>query len=378
MLADIERQVGRTRRPESNMKLRHVAVLALTALVITSGATAAMAVQGNPLAPAAGSQHSSHDDVDREGDIDVTVAGNVTPGNEVTLTATLDDQPVRFASVTVNGQDVGETDANGTINATVPDADEFEIEVEAESEGELSIPLAEETEDDGDDRDGEVEDDDEVADDAEDDVLDVTVDGTVTPGSDVTIVATHEGYPVAGASVTVNGDPAGETDANGTVTTTVPDADEFEVEVELDKEGKLKVPLEEDTEDENEEEPEDENEDEREVDEGQIDLIVEGTLDPGENLSVTALHDGAPVTNATVAVNGDPVGETDANGSIEVQVPNSDELEIEVTADDLEAEMSVEFEDAEDGDHEIEEDDEAGEDDEETEGEDEGEHEAQS
>lgn len=331
------------------MKLRHIAVLSLTALVILSGATAAMATQGgSSLSLASGSQHSSLDDAERDGTVNVTVDGDVAPGNEVALTATHDDQPVRFASVSVNGQYVGETDANGSITVTVPDADEFEVEVEAESEGEQSVPLDDETDTDGDDRE-----DDESDEADEDDRLNVTLEGDVTPGSSVTIVATHDGYPVAGASVTVNGEQVGETDANGTVTTTVPDGDEFDVEVELEEEGKLKVPLEEESVDDEKDEAEDTEKDE----EGQLDLIVEGTLEPGETLSITAMHDGTSVTNATVTVNGDTVGETDENGSIAVQVPNSDELEIEVAADDLEAEMTVDFEDAEDGDHDNDDDD---------------------
>lgn len=173
MLEAIEGLLGRTRRPGPTMKLRHIAVLSLTTLVIISGATTAMAAQGgNPLDQASSSQQSSSDNVDRDGDINVTVAGDVAPGNEVVLTATHDDQPIRFASVTVNGEDVGETDANGSITVQVPNTDELEIEVTADDlEAEMEIDF-EDTEDgdhDSDDEDDDDEDDAETDGDDEED-----------------------------------------------------------------------------------------------------------------------------------------------------------------------------------------------------------------
>lgn len=229
------------------MEFGHITDIALTILVIGSGATAAMAIQGTRPLSATLSSQQADDPVVREGSINMSVAGNVTSGNTVTLTATVDGEPVPYAPVEVNGERVGTTDANGMIDVVVPDADEFEVEAEYEPTGKLKVPLAESEDDEGD--------------------------------------------------------------------------EEFE------------------------------------EDEEQIDLVVDGTLEPGESMSITAMRDGSPVSNATVTVNGDAVGETDANGSITVQVPNADELEIEVTADEAEAEMTVAFENAED-DHEAHDEDE--------------------
>ncbi|AKH96829.1 hypothetical protein [Halanaeroarchaeum sulfurireducens] len=295
-----------------------------------------MATQGSgPLGQMADGEQLNADEIETDGAVNITVDGTVTPGENVTITALLDGEPVRFAEVSVNGEDAYETDENGSVVATVPDDDEFEVEVEAEREGELEISL-----EDDEDEEATVDDDDvetEAGD--EDESLDLSVDGTVSADENVTITATHAEYPVAGAAVSLNGEYVGETDSNGTIMVTIPDAEEFEVEVEYEVEGELEIPLESDEEDDGDDAD----------DEGQIDLIVEGTLEPGENLSVTALDaDGNPISNATVSVNDETLGETGVDGTLTVEIPDDDELEIEVTHEDRDAELTVDFEDAED------------------------------
>ena len=305
------------------MKIGQIAALALAAIVMMSGATVALgATETTPNDVAEMAGMSNADGIEQDGNVNLTVDGNVSPGETVTVTATLDGEPVRFAPVSVNGDDVGETDENGTIAVSVPQDDEFEVELESEAEGERTIPLES-------DEDEEYETDDE-------NTINISVDGNVSAGENVTITAEHQEYPLAGAHVTVNGEDVGVTDSTGSVMTTVPDADEFEIEVEYEAEGELEIPL-------------DAVDDEAESDEdGQIDLFVEGTLEPGETLTVTAMDGDSTLSNATVMINDEMVGHTDANGTLSFEVPQDDELAIEVIDGDRDAEMSVDFEDAED------------------------------
>lgn len=305
------------------MQIGQIAAFALAAIVVMSGATVALGATDttpNDVAEMAGM--SNADGVEQDGNVNLTVDRNVTPGEMVTVSATLDGEPVRFAPVSVNGDVVGETDENGTIAVSVPDDDEFEVELESEAEGERTIPPESDADEEF-DTDGEK-------------TIDISVDGNVSAGENVTITALHQEYPLAGAHVSINGDDVGETNSTGSVTTMVPDADEFEIEIEYEAEGELEIPLEADDVD-------DESDDDR-----QIDLIVEGTLEPGETLTVTAMDRDSTLSNATVMVNDERVGHTDANGTLSFEVPQDDELEIEVFDGDREAELTVDFEDAED------------------------------
>lgn len=82
------------------------------------------------------------DDKRDEGDDDhalnLSLAGNVTPGGDATLTVTRNGSAVANATVEVNGQVVGETDADGRISFTAPEAKRLTVKVNAgDAEGEL-------------------------------------------------------------------------------------------------------------------------------------------------------------------------------------------------------------------------------------------------
>ncbi|MCT9095111.1 DUF4382 domain-containing protein [Haloarchaeobius sp. HME9146] len=81
--------------------------------------------------------------------------------------------------------------------------------------------------DDSDDESAEGEDsDDESAE------LTAELQGQVKAGETVTLTVTNASGPVEGANVTVNGEAAGQTDADGTLSIDVPDAEDLEIEVE--------------------------------------------------------------------------------------------------------------------------------------------------
>jgi len=76
------------------------------------------------------------------GSLNVSFAGNVSAGENVTVRVTENGSAVANATVTVNGDRVGATDANGTIAVTVPDAHHVRVLAETDDhEGTLSVRL---------------------------------------------------------------------------------------------------------------------------------------------------------------------------------------------------------------------------------------------
>lgn len=70
--------------------------------------------------------------------LNLSLAGNVTPGGDATLTVTRNGSAVANATVEVNDRVVGETDAGGQLAFTVPQGEDLKIDVEAgDAEGEL-------------------------------------------------------------------------------------------------------------------------------------------------------------------------------------------------------------------------------------------------
>lgn len=84
---------------------------------------------------------------EEEGEIEIQTSGEIEAGNNVTLKSLQNGEAVANASVQVNGEVVGKTNAQGTITVTVPDSEEFEVEIETENaEGELEVELKSEEE----------------------------------------------------------------------------------------------------------------------------------------------------------------------------------------------------------------------------------------
>ncbi|WP_257299474.1 DUF4382 domain-containing protein [Haloarchaeobius sp. FL176] len=84
------------------------------------------------------------DDDDTENELELAIDGQVRAGETVTLTvAGNEDAAVANATVTVDDETVGTTDADGTIELTVPeDAEEFEVTVtKGDAEAEQSWPV---------------------------------------------------------------------------------------------------------------------------------------------------------------------------------------------------------------------------------------------
>jgi hypothetical protein len=86
---------------------------------------------------------------EQESALTLSIDGNVTAGENVTVTVTRNGSPVENATVDVDDGVERTTAAEGTLVVTVPDDDEFEVEAEAgDDEAELEVELDAESEDD--------------------------------------------------------------------------------------------------------------------------------------------------------------------------------------------------------------------------------------
>jgi len=164
--------------------------------------------------------------------------------------------------------------------------------------------------------------------------LRASVVGNVSAGENATVKVTKGGEAVANAEVRVDGEVVATTDANGTATVQVPaDVEEFEltattVESSEHGEGEAELEL---------EFGESEDSEADDSDDGtnaSVDLAValEGSFTAGENATVVVTDgDGEAVENATVAVDGEVVGETNADGELTVEVPANASVDSELT-----------------------------------------------
>lgn len=155
-----------------------------------------------------------------------------------------------------------------------------------------------------------------------------------TPGRAVTVTVTQDGDPVAGAIVRFEGEPIGETAADGKVSGRVPYVEDFDVSATLppgepchtETDGVAAVagpaaatsghPADPASADGG-----------RNVSrtvpvDGEVRLAVLGTPDPGSSIVVRAKVADVPMRSATVSMNGRRVGSTDADGRRTLTVPS--------------------------------------------------------
>jgi len=100
--------------------------------------------------------------------------------------------------------------------------------------------------------------------------------------------------------------------------------------------------------DDNDERGADERDEDREA---ELTANFDADVVAGENATLRVTNDGDPVDGATVSVDGERAGTTDANGTYVVGVPDdAEELEVTVTHEGAEAEVDAELEGASDDD----------------------------
>lgn len=160
---------------------------------------------------------ADEEDDEQDEDLFILVSdGVVQPNETVTLQVQSPAGPVENATVSLDDEVVGQTDATGSIDLTLPSG-EFEIEAthgDAEAEIEFEFESEQESESDA------------VA-------RNVTIDATLENRT-VTVQITHDGEPIPDVAVDINGEDAGVTDAAGEASGTI-DADSEEVDVEFER-----------------------------------------------------------------------------------------------------------------------------------------------
>ena len=133
-------------------------------------------------------------------DVDIALDETPLPDSELTITATIDGEPVTDATVTLDGDAVTDTDADGTATVELPADGEVTIGVErGAASGERSVEIH---------------------------ALAVDVDASpvALPGQDATVTVTAGDEPAGGVPVTLDGEVVAETDADGTATVELPAA----------------------------------------------------------------------------------------------------------------------------------------------------------
>ncbi|MFB6310133.1 MAG: DUF4382 domain-containing protein [Salinirussus sp.] len=80
-----------------------------------------------------------------------------------------------------------------------------------------------------------------------------------------------------------------------------------------------------------------------------LNASFEDPVAPGSNATIIVTRNGAPVENASVIVNDEPVGQTDAEGRISFLVPDGEELGVEIRHGEAEVELERTFAQAQGG-----------------------------
>ncbi|CQH58286.1 endoisopeptidase/DUF4129 domain protein [Halobacterium hubeiense] len=246
-----------------------------------------------------------------ERDFEVSLNRTAVPGERVTATVTTADLPARDVALVVNGDRVGQTDANGTVAFTVPYAEQLRVSVEttvnvtassgslasAPVGGDRAYSVASPTvaqQDDGNDS--------AQTFDVNADVR-FAFDGDVEPGAERTLTVTVAGRPFPDAAVSVGGVEQGRTDENGRIAVRIPE----------DASGVLDVTASRDDLSETTTYPVDD-----------LAVAVSPSLVapfPGTTATARVTSGGEPVSGAAVTVAGETVGETDADGAVAFEIP---------------------------------------------------------
>lgn len=310
------------------------------------------------------------DDEDEQGDeadeelddlMILVVDGVPEPNASITIQVIANGQPIEGAVISIADREVGRTNSNGTFDVTLPDTEEVELSAEKEdADGELSF---------------------EFEDESDSDRVFSQLDVTASLQDDVVSVEVKfDNKPVRNATIYANGDRVDTTDADGRVTFRFDEDKHEDLELEVVK-GEFEAELayaiqngtfilvEEEHDNESETDREDEGEDDADADEENEEdstdheddssdkeeddeeedqslsmSVIQGAPGPSETITVEVLADGEPVEDATITVEGEFAGTTDAHGTLEITLPAEDSIELRAEYGDAEARLEFDFE----------------------------------
>lgn len=150
--------------------------------------------------------------------------------------------------------------------------------------------------------------------------LTVSLNRTAVPGARVTVTVTRDGEPVAGARVAFDTDSIGRTDESGTVVGRLPYAESVTVSVRTNGSAaaaSTRWPL----------PPPTDAAVARQTNATTYDLTTTATVTvvgeprPNGTVTIVATIADVPLRNATVRLDGDPVGRTDRRGRVDLRLP---------------------------------------------------------
>ncbi|WP_265109106.1 DUF4129 domain-containing protein [Halosolutus halophilus] len=163
--------------------------------------TSGTALSGSARTAAQSDESNSTVEYEVDGDVEITVADDPYPGDPIEIRAVIEDEPMRGATVTVDGDQVTETAADGTATITVPDDGSERIDVRVERgdfAGAATVDVL---------------------------LLEAALlPGGLAPvpGSDGYVAAEIDGEPVPDAAVTIDGEERGRTGADGMLAVELP------------------------------------------------------------------------------------------------------------------------------------------------------------
>lgn len=280
------------------------------------------------------------------------VVANGTPAPNATIAVQVlaNETPVSNATVAVNEHVIGQTDANGSIVLTLPDAHEAVVRARSDrSRGILKFEF-EHTRDRSE--------------------LYQKLHVRPTLDNSTVTVGVHFGeQAVENVTVYANGHRVGRTDQDGIVRFELDPNATRTLKLTLVK-GRFHVSYaylitngqlvtadgEHESGDHHQNETEDQHSgsgdqasdsstpDQPQAFDGHLALsITDGQPAPGANITVTVTGDGEPMANVTVAIGDHVIGTTDAHGQIEVTIPRTSEVTLKARKGDAEGELKLDF-----------------------------------
>ncbi len=281
---------------------------------------------------------SDEDGVDEPEPIEIELAEeDPQPGETVTVRVTRGNDPIEGAIVRFNDEEVGTTNASGTVRATVPYSDRLVVTVSVPSENSVSGGAI--------DAQTQIHTWDEAVqyrlhpqvaanqtyqNTTRTYALPAAMEVQAEPlpliiGGELTVQTALNDQPLADAAVFVNGEQVGQTDMDGRLRVTLPaEYDEPQATISIRRgelEAQQTLPVEALT----------------------VEAATQRVLAlPGQTVAMTVSAGGAPIENATITADGERIGSTDANGTAAVPVSVRPETAVTATYAGTETTTQVE------------------------------------